>query len=241
MFYHQIVGTVLAVAAAVSLQSGAEAATIVGGSDLLNSTGAAQIQTWLGGNPTTFTNIYDKQTGDLSNAFHAAVDGKGPTVFLAEVTGDFGTKIVGGYNPQSWYSGPGTFNVTPDPADRNAFIFNLTDSLFLPQVLANSDGQYQTYNSAFTGPIFGGGFDLLVSANMSSGSFQSDSYCPVGSTGCFGQATLFSMGSGSLTVGALETFSVSSTVTPIPPALPLFASALGGLGFVGWRRRKSAV
>jgi hypothetical protein len=27
--------------------------------------------------------------------------------------------------------------------------------------------------------------------------------------------------------------------TPIPAALPLFASAIGGLGFVGWRRRKS--
>jgi hypothetical protein len=27
-------------------------------------------------------------------------------------------------------------------------------------------------------------------------------------------------------------------VTPIPAALPLFASALGGLGFVGWKRRK---
>jgi hypothetical protein len=28
--------------------------------------------------------------------------------------------------------------------------------------------------------------------------------------------------------------------TPIPPALPLFASALGGLGFFGWRRRAAA-
>jgi hypothetical protein len=28
--------------------------------------------------------------------------------------------------------------------------------------------------------------------------------------------------------------------TPIPPALPLFASALGGLAFMGWRRKNSA-
>jgi hypothetical protein len=28
--------------------------------------------------------------------------------------------------------------------------------------------------------------------------------------------------------------------TPIPAALPLFASALGGLGFVGWRRKRAA-
>jgi hypothetical protein len=28
-------------------------------------------------------------------------------------------------------------------------------------------------------------------------------------------------------------------MTPIPGALPLFASALGGLGFVGWRRKRA--
>ena len=36
-----------------------------------------------------------------------------------------------------------------------------------------------------------------------------------------------------LTVSAIAT-------TPIPAALPLFASALGGLGFVGWRRKRAA-
>jgi hypothetical protein len=30
------------------------------------------------------------------------------------------------------------------------------------------------------------------------------------------------------------------SATPIPAALPLFVSALGGLGFLGWRRRKAA-
>jgi hypothetical protein len=28
---------------------------------------------------------------------------------------------------------------------------------------------------------------------------------------------------------------------PIPAALPFFASALRGLGFIGWRRRKSKI
>jgi hypothetical protein len=37
------------------------------------------------------------------------------------------------------------------------------------------------------------------------------------------------------------TLSVSNVASaPIPAALPLFASALGGLGVVGWKRRKSA-
>jgi hypothetical protein len=33
--------------------------------------------------------------------------------------------------------------------------------------------------------------------------------------------------------------SAAPSAAPIPAALPLFASALGGLGFAGWRRRKS--
>ena len=32
----------------------------------------------------------------------------------------------------------------------------------------------------------------------------------------------------------------ATAVTPIPAALPLFISALGGLGYLGWRRRKAA-
>jgi hypothetical protein len=39
----------------------------------------------------------------------------------------------------------------------------------------------------------------------------------------------------------LTSFSVSASPspTPIPPALPLFVSALGGLGFIGWKRRRT--
>jgi hypothetical protein len=40
---------------------------------------------------------------------------------------------------------------------------------------------------------------------------------------------------------ALDSISIASTaVTPIPPAILLFASALGGMGFLGYRRRKQA-
>jgi hypothetical protein len=43
--------------------------------------------------------------------------------------------------------------------------------------------------------------------------------------------------------GAMVHFRIGAalpTTTPIPAALPLFASALGGLGVAGWKRRKSA-
>lgn len=47
----------------------------------------------------------------------------------------------------------------------------------------------------------------------------------------------YSTRDGTLTVNRL---SPPVAATPIPGALPLFVSALGGLGFAGWRRRKAA-
>jgi hypothetical protein len=42
-------------------------------------------------------------------------------------------------------------------------------------------------------------------------------------------------------LGVLNFGTYSVTATPIPAALPLLVSALGGLGFVGWRRKQGAV
>jgi hypothetical protein len=41
-------------------------------------------------------------------------------------------------------------------------------------------------------------------------------------------------------VNGVITGAVAITQTPIPAALPLFAAALGGLGFMGWKRRRPA-
>jgi hypothetical protein len=35
-------------------------------------------------------------------------------------------------------------------------------------------------------------------------------------------------------------FTLGATATPLPAALPLFASGLGGLGFLGWCRKRKA-
>jgi choice-of-anchor C domain-containing protein len=45
--------------------------------------------------------------------------------------------------------------------------------------------------------------------------------------------------SGSKSGAALDNISISAT-TPIPPAILLFASALGGMGFLGYRRKKQS-
>ena len=36
------------------------------------------------------------------------------------------------------------------------------------------------------------------------------------------------------------TGAVGTIITPLPPALPLFATGLAGLGLLGWRRKKTA-
>jgi hypothetical protein len=61
----------------------------------------------------------------------------------------------------------------------------------------------------------------------------STSTCPPGGT-CGG--TVFF----ATTHAGLNFGSYSVSATPIPATLPLFISALGGLGFVGWRHRKLA-
>jgi hypothetical protein len=35
-------------------------------------------------------------------------------------------------------------------------------------------------------------------------------------------------------------FDGTATVTPLPAALPLFATSLGALGLLGWRRKRKA-
>jgi hypothetical protein len=45
---------------------------------------------------------------------------------------------------------------------------------------------------------------------------------------------------GSNPLGGQNDYAVFTAVTPLPAALPLFASALGGLGLLGWRRKQKA-
>jgi hypothetical protein len=63
--------------------------------------------------------------------------------------------------------------------------------------------------------------------------------CPPGSCTFGGSFIIPTSGFASLN-GTLNFGSFTVATTPIPAALPLLASALGGLGFVGWRRRQAA-
>ena len=103
---------------------------------LLDLTLYGQLERWLGAGPLDLRNIYTREQGHNSRDFHAAADGAGMTFTLLQVTDNFGqSRIVGGYNPQSWSSTDG-WHETPRDWQRTAFIFNFTDAKLWRQFLS---------------------------------------------------------------------------------------------------------
>ena len=47
-------------------------------------------------------------------------------------------------------------------------------------------------------------------------------------------------GDGSLGRADIQVTALAASETPLPAALPLFATGLGALGLLGWRRKKKA-
>jgi hypothetical protein len=246
-----------------SLSSSTQAATIIGGSDLLSAGYATQMESWLGNDPTlsyssflAFTNIFDKGALDNSVTFHAAVDGRGPTFFVAEAKAAGSVdafSIIGGFNPASWNSsGDYTYTDPATEAARTAFIFNLTLGDRRDQEIASGDtnlGYYQTANIPSYGPTFGGGHDIWVDSFLISGYLFQYSYCPDVNTSCLGTGTPNLLGHitdsfnnyENIEFGQLEVFTISNvSEVPLPAALPLFAAGLSVMGFMGWRRKRKA-
>jgi RTX calcium-binding nonapeptide repeat (4 copies)/Putative Ig domain len=165
-------------------------ATIVGGSTLLTSGDAAQLETWLGEGTITLTNIFTHTAGDGRTAydFHGAADSHGRTFVVIEVLATRGNphEIIGGYDPRPWDSFS-AYHYSAADVDRTAFLFNLTSATRLdqkPSSLDSNIGQYQTYNTSSYGPTFGAGFDLYVPYDLSNGGYANQySYGPAGTGG----------------------------------------------------------
>jgi len=81
----------------------------------------------------------------------------------------------------------------------------------------------------FENPVVGSGINFLCFNDTQGACSLDPSLVAVRTTGA---STTFSIGSGVQQIASVA-------ATPLPAALPLFASAIGGLGFVGWRRRRA--
>jgi hypothetical protein len=232
------VAAALLAAILCGLDASASAATT-----LLGQSEQHQLAAWLGEGSLAFTNIYTKAAGDTSLNFHQAADGKGRTFSLMQATNEKGeTWLIGGYNPQSWNS-TGGFNMTPDNAQRTAFLFNLTNGTIFRQTprsyAMDTIGAYQTYNKANYGPTFGTGYDLYVPGNLSTGGYSILYSYIDPATSNFNASVLD--GSAytrpNITFGAIEVYTISPV--PEPGGYLLLLVGLAGMGLL--RLRTQAV
>jgi hypothetical protein len=157
---------------------------------------------------------------------------KAATVDLGQVSSTSGlVPILGGLgvDPSNSY----TFMLTDHAQVSGGFsafvVFSLSGSPVLTIDLTDSGAVTLAHTTATA--------DILISI-----------FPPISLPGTPGSFSLADLGPGgySLTLGGITGgYSGSLTfakvgATPIPAALPLFASALTGLGVLGWRRKKTA-
>jgi hypothetical protein len=212
------------------------------------------LETWVGQGSLTLTNVYTKQTGDTSLDFHAAVDGKGPTFLAMEIFGhgpeqNFlpsieGTQIIGGYNPQSWSSGPDLYTHTPDDADRTAFIYNLTGNRMQAQTLGpDFYAQFQTHNDGNYGPIFGVGDISFNPLTLDWGSAVNASYgnpLAAGQTIVDGATNKPGSPGHIYSIGALEVYTFVNNPSAVPDSGPSITLLALGISTLFGLRRKMA-
>ena len=216
----------------------ASAGTITGG-NLLNQSGANQLETWLGLGDLDFTNISDLTHSDTSIKWHNDVHGYTNVISIYDVTYNGNNYLIGGY------SAIGHDGSVYQYSDNN-FIFNLTIGKYAAVATDLYTRQYAQYDNLSYFATFGGGHDIFGGMNYIGyrngysydsmyGGDQGFSYHK-GTTDLFGGT---SVGINQFTVNGLESyiFSAASPV-PVPAAAWLFGSGL--LGLFGFLRRKTA-
>jgi hypothetical protein len=224
-------------AAALVVAMGSASAQSTTGPSLLDDSRESQLERWLGAGDQLFTPLFTGVPGDTSLDFHSAVDGKGPTFTLLQVSNPAGASwLIGGYNPQSWSSTDG-YHLTPSDAERTAFLFNMTVPAVYRQVPATyilpSQGERQTFNAPNHGPTFGQGPDLLVNDRLDTALSWQVTY---GNPLDEGKSIIDrSLGGQLFHIDALQLFAVSPV--PEPRIAGMLAVGLGLMALLARGRR----
>jgi hypothetical protein len=189
---------------------------------------AANIANATGPNLQTFASITSGQTItgvaginviDVANIMNAAFRLSGPAnaIFVFNVSGAFNTNQ------------PMTLSGGVTPSD---IIFNFTGTSGTVFQTSGGDVLYGTFLA-----VDGGGFqfsELDLTGALIMG--DSNGEC---ATNASGACTGTGGGNIQLVSGSQISFE-GFTPTPIPAALPLFATGLGAMGLLGWRRKRKA-
>jgi hypothetical protein len=143
----------------------------------------------------------------------------------SDYVGGYHTGIVSG----SWTG----FNLFGDPASiTHAGGFNLYDGYFTGAWRDNMVFAVLGYRNGIQ--IYGTAAELDASGPK----LISFNFIDVDLVRFFAFGGVNSVPGGDGTTFVVDNLRLEVAQTPIPAALPLFASALGGLGFVGWRRKR---
>lgn len=150
------------------------------------------------------------------------------------------------------------------PANAVTYNFNFDGAAFdvFGQVTTDGFDVATNISGTITGPQGGGSFNTLIPTGTApwTGTWSWDNIfanlvTPVTNGGILWQnadnsiANLYSVGSliylsvanpdlGFYNPGDLGTLTFEASPVPVPAALPLLASAVGGIGIMGWRRRR---
>jgi hypothetical protein len=227
---------------ALILASGAASAGVVtNDTQLLSGDDHEQLAQWYG-EDFDLTRIFAKGIdGDTSVDWHRYVDQKGPTFTVMEIFSGDERMVIGGYADFDWLGHTAT---TYGGVTNDSFLFNLTTGVDYQK---NSNSSFLSVHRSYYGPHFGFS-DLAVDKDLSAGlsknigysfgdesQYNSDSYIEE-----------FSGGDGSWTIGAFETYILSSSTgdfgegaTADVPA-PYLLGSIGLLALLSARRKRAS-
>ena len=151
------------------------------------------------------------------------------------------TRLIGGSGTTEQFNSTVVGNVSINGGPLNPILFTGPVTVFLSGYTAL--GQLGTFNTEMTQQDLSGGGVLIRESptkastgqtkieNMGGGLFQITSF--------FDVFTELSLDGGATWVASVDSTHVDLTnATPLPAALPLFATGLGALGLLGWRRKR---